>query len=108
MDCDPGYYLPLNSSTCSECEPGSYSLGGGERFYHWQDNFPKSPYAVFNTYCSESDSVEPSDNYPLCGWTLNGFYTDSGNLTDLESVNSVLEVSFAVGRKTRINYNDND
>lgn len=67
IDCSPGYYLPLDSVECEICPPGSYSLGGGERFYEWQDNFPKSPYAVFNTYCSESNSTDPSNNYPLCG-----------------------------------------
>eukprot|EP00168_Porphyra_purpurea_P007903 TRINITY_DN19932_c0_g1_i1.p1 TRINITY_DN19932_c0_g1~~TRINITY_DN19932_c0_g1_i1.p1 ORF type:complete len:240 (+),score=20.97 TRINITY_DN19932_c0_g1_i1:188-907(+) len=79
--CEPGEYLPYGETSCAQCEPGSFSLGGGKRFYNWEE-LPYDTYEVMGSYCMNSTN----DMAITCnGWVPNGSYisADLGNHGDM-------------------------
>jgi len=35
VECGAGYYLPYGETACVKCKPGTFSMGGGARFQHF-------------------------------------------------------------------------
>ena len=53
---------------------------------------------IFRTWCARPANYEahPGDKEPCDGWRLNGYYIDSGDLSDYNSIYSVLVASFVL------------
>merc|ERR1712023_325462 len=97
IDCTGGEYLPWGTTSCQTCPAGTYSIGGGARFEHF-DTWPRERSVIFRTWCARPANYEahPGDKEPCDGWRLNGYYIDSGDLSDYNSIYSVLVASFVL------------
>jgi len=89
IDCAPGEYLPYGATECATCAPGTFSLGGGSRIYHWTQTLPYSNYYVMGTYCTDPSTDQASGT--CHGWTPNG-YSISTELEGLSEVEMALEM----------------
>lgn len=89
IDCPPGKYLPYGETDCVTCDAGTFSLGGGARFYHWETQLPHDTYYVMGTYCTNPSTDMGSAK--CRGWTSNGAYI-STDLEGLSEVEMVLEM----------------
>ncbi|KAH3714376.1 hypothetical protein Pelo_19114 [Pelomyxa schiedti] len=93
ITCSSGYYLPYGALTCSPCDPGYFSLGGGTRVMDWV-GFPttgtSSNRLYFNTYAVTSTGTSLSTGK----WQLapnSTLYITSGAIGNSQS--SILELS---------------
>jgi len=85
ITCNPGQYLPLGRSECNSCEPGTYSIGGGNKYMSW-DAMPVGT----STRCFFQ--LEADRDTPCTGWVLNGSYIHSGEMKGFRLVDSILEM----------------
>eukprot|EP01094_Clydonella_sp_ATCC50884_P012300 TRINITY_DN222_c0_g1_i1.p1 TRINITY_DN222_c0_g1~~TRINITY_DN222_c0_g1_i1.p1 ORF type:complete len:871 (-),score=277.80 TRINITY_DN222_c0_g1_i1:298-2910(-) len=96
IDCAAGEYLPWAGTACQTCPAGSFSVGGGARFDHF-DSWPHERSVIFRSWCARPSSYDDMGNHEICdGWRLSGYYMDSGDLKDYNSVSSVLVASFVL------------
>jgi len=91
ITCNPGQYLPLGRESCSLCEPGTYSIGGGEKYMSWE-SLPTST----STRCFFQ--LEADRDTPCTGWVLNGSYIHSGEMKGFRLVDSILEMKIELLR----------
>eukprot|EP01087_Luapelamoeba_hula_P010552 TRINITY_DN2795_c0_g1_i1.p1 TRINITY_DN2795_c0_g1~~TRINITY_DN2795_c0_g1_i1.p1 ORF type:complete len:1862 (-),score=142.29 TRINITY_DN2795_c0_g1_i1:134-5719(-) len=93
--CQPGQYLPPGASACVPCEPGTFSIGGGVRYEHWNatQGWPSKEDGsiTFSTYCQDT-RVNPAVSKNCSGWELQGEYVSSGDNYANHNIESVLEV----------------
>lgn len=81
ITCREGQALLVGSTECTECHPGTFSIGGGDTYENW-DEIPRS----FFTYCNQSETFVDD-----CGWEERGSYIWSGNHTEQHSISVNLE-----------------
>eukprot|EP00285_Hemiselmis_virescens_P019125 CAMPEP_0173387616 /NCGR_PEP_ID=MMETSP1356-20130122/10086_1 /TAXON_ID=77927 ORGANISM="Hemiselmis virescens, Strain PCC157" /NCGR_SAMPLE_ID=MMETSP1356 /ASSEMBLY_ACC=CAM_ASM_000847 /LENGTH=885 /DNA_ID=CAMNT_0014344285 /DNA_START=107 /DNA_END=2764 /DNA_ORIENTATION=+ len=82
--CGPGQFLSLGASGCSDCDPGTYSIGGGYKFTNWEA-MPEG----MTTLCRFQ--LDADETQPCTGWVLNGTFVYSGNMRGLRLMDSVLQ-----------------
>ena len=88
----------MTEQACEPCNHGTYSLGGGVRFEHFDEaEWPRAQGVIISTFCSPPGVFERNDTFsaehPDCvGWLRNGAYTESGH-TEV-NVNTVLQFDF--------------
>jgi hypothetical protein len=56
LSCAAGYYFSVTNLTCSLCQPGTYSLGGGVLYDTW-DTIPKGFYTQVESFQSSFTSI---------------------------------------------------
>lgn len=79
LHCSPGEYLPLGAVSedeCTKCDPGTYSLGGGNFINDWDSNvqwedFHKLDNLNFKTYCTKKYSSIPPSPDECTGFVFN-------------------------------------
>ncbi|EKX51696.1 hypothetical protein GUITHDRAFT_102302 [Guillardia theta CCMP2712] len=97
ITCNAGQYLPLGKPTCSPCEPGTYSIGGGEKYMNWE-SFPPG----FSTSCKFQ--LEADNDQTCNGWVLNGTYIHSGELRGKRLVDSTLTMKVELIRSGSVTF----
>lgn len=76
--------MDIATQTCKECNPGTFSIGGAQRWGEWHE-LP----AQFRTYCVSGDfSAEGG----CSAWQIHGESIDSGNNYDYHYLTSTLEL----------------
>lgn len=118
LQCDAGYFLPFGESTCHTCNPGEYSIGGGQIISDWT-SFPEGMSAdCTGTNCRSEPLFPPlpSDfnfNLPpspakIKDWQMNGTFATSGpnSATINTKMNLRLYANFIrpTGNKIRFSY----
>jgi len=82
--CGPGEFLALGQTSCSKCDPGTYSIGGGYKFSNWEA-MPEG----MTTLCRFQ--LDADETQPCTGWILNDTFIYSGNTKGLRLMDSVLQ-----------------
>ena len=92
--CPTGQYAS-SSNRCSACMVGHYSLGSAVREDSWQSwSTLNIPFTTYCTYLDEYKVEHPLTGVDGCGWVIEGFEINSGNLNSSQA--SYLETSVVV------------
>jgi hypothetical protein len=103
ISCGPGQYLPLGQTRCAPCMPGTYSVGGGVRIDDWGmggSSWPSTQHVSFTTYSQDSVDKQPKGS----AWVNHGSYIDSGNNTNVNDLESILELTVTLVRPGNLTF----